>query len=165
MEARQDLEPNVQEVVAELDAWPKFKKVDSFLSIPLATNKVLPSVVQAPKLELKALPQHLKYAYLGEGDTLPVIVSSTLSKQQEERLLDVLKRHKTAIGWTLADIKGISPTLCVHRILLEDGAKPTKEGQRRLNPPMMKVVKDEVIKLRDCGVIFPISDIKWISSV
>ena len=103
--------------------------------------------------------------YLGKDDTLPVIVSSTLSEQQEARLIDVLKRNKTAIGWTLADIKGISPTTCVHRILLEDGAKPTRDAQRRLHPPMMKIVKDEVIKLLDCGVIYPISDSRWISPV
>jgi len=93
------------------------------------SNKFLPSIVQAPKLDLKVLPEHLKYVYLGENETLPVIISSSLEKEQEERLIEVLKRHKTAIGWTLADIKGISPTMCVHRILFEDGAKPTKEGQ------------------------------------
>ncbi|XP_050379793.1 uncharacterized protein LOC126797163 [Argentina anserina] len=125
----------------------------------------LPSVVQAPKLDLKVLPDHLKYAFLGENDTLPVIISSALNEEQEERLIEVLKRHKTAIGWTLDDIKGISPTMCVHRILLEDGAKPTKEGQRRLHPPMMQVVKDEITKLHDCGVIYPISDSRWISPI
>ncbi|KAM1282346.1 hypothetical protein ACFX2H_022723 [Malus domestica] len=57
-----------------------------------------------------------------------------------------------------AHIKGISPTTCMHRILLEEGAKPSREAQRRLNPPMMEVVKKEIIKLRDCGVIYPISD-------
>ena len=58
--------------------------------------------------------------FLGEKDTLPVIVSSSLIKQQEEKLVKVLQRYKSAIGWTLADIKGISPTLCVHRILQQD---------------------------------------------
>lgn len=75
------------------------------------------------------------------------------------------KRHKIAIGWTLADIKGICLTTCVHRILLEDGAKSTREGQRQLHPPMMKVDKDEVIKLKDCRVIYPISYNQWISPV
>ena len=84
---------------------------------------------QAPKLELKALPKHLKYVFLGDEDTLPVIVSSSLSVQQEIKLVGVLKRNTAAIGWTLADINGISPTKCVHRILLEEGVKPTREGQ------------------------------------
>ena len=77
----------------------------------------------------------------------------------------MLSEFKAAIGWTLADIKGISAATCVHRILLEDGAKPSRVPQRRLNPPMMEVVKKEVIKLLDNGVIYPISDSKWVSPV
>ncbi|KAM1759990.1 hypothetical protein ACFX12_002914 [Malus domestica] len=53
----------------------------------------------------------------------------------------------------------------MHRILLEEGAKPSREAQRRLNPPMLEVVKKEVIKLLDCGVIYPISDSRWVSPV
>ncbi|CAN6566338.1 unnamed protein product [Malus baccata var. baccata] len=106
---------------------------------------------------LESLPQH--------HETLPVIVSSSLTALEEEKLIRVLKEHKTAIGWTLADIKGISPTTCMHRIFLEEGAKPTREAQRRLNPPMMEVVKKEIIKLLDCGVIYPISDSRWVSPV
>ncbi|CAN6716058.1 unnamed protein product [Malus baccata var. baccata] len=97
--------------------------------------------------------------------TLPVIISSSLTAQEEDKLIRVLKEHKSAIGWTLADIKGISPTTCMHRILLEEGAKPSREAQRRLNPPMLEVVKNEVIKLLDCGVIYPISDSRWVSPV
>ena len=65
----------------------------------------------------------------------------------------------------MTDIKGISPTICVHKILLEDDAKPVIEGQRRLNPNMKEVVKKEVIKLLDSGIIYPISDSPWISPV
>ncbi|XP_070667834.1 uncharacterized protein [Malus domestica] len=80
---------------------------------------------QAPILELKQLPNHLKYVFLGDKETLLVIVFSTLTALEEEKMVWVLKEHKTAIGWTLANIKGISPTTCMHRILLEEGAKPT----------------------------------------
>ena len=84
---------------------------------------------------------------------------------EEDRLVRVLREHKTAIGWTLADIKGISPTTCMHRILLEERAKPSREDQRRLNPPMMEVVNKKIIKLLDCGVIYPISDSRWVYPV
>jgi hypothetical protein len=57
--------------------------------------------------------------------------------------------HKTTIGWTLVDIKGISPSMCIHHILLKDNAKPTMEIQRRLNLPMIEVVKAEILKLLD----------------
>ena len=156
----------IEEMVAALESSPPCVGKSSIpMSIPIYTNKMLPSVVQAPTLELKPLPNHLKYVFLGEKETLPVIVSSSLTELEEEKLIRVLKDHKTAIGWTLADIKGISPTTCMHRIHLEEGAKPTREAQRRLNPPMMDVVKKEIIKLLDCGVIYPISDSRWVSPI
>ncbi|CAN6547359.1 unnamed protein product [Malus baccata var. baccata] len=156
----------VFEMVAALESLPSHsgKSPLSILDSVLA-NKLLPSIVQPPTLELKPLPSHLKYVFLGEDQTLPVIISSSLTAQEEDKLIRVLKEHKSAIGWTLADIKGISPTTCMHRILLEEGAKPSREAQRRLNPPMLEVVKKEVIKLLDCGVIYPISDSRWVSPV
>ncbi|KAM2012985.1 hypothetical protein ACFX1T_024754 [Malus domestica] len=154
------------ELVFALESLPKHHgKPSNPIPIPVSTNTLLPSVIQAPVLELKPLPDHLKYAFLGEEETLPIIVSSSLTALEEEKLIRVLKEHKTAIEWTLADIKGISPTTCMHRIFLEEGAKPTREAQRRLNPPMMEVMKKEIIKLLDCGVIYPISDSRWVSPV
>ncbi|CAN6687755.1 unnamed protein product [Malus baccata var. baccata] len=154
------------EVVAALESSPKLDgKYTTRESIPISTNKLLPSIIQAPIFELKPLPSHLKYIFLGENETLPAIISSSLTAQEEEKLLRVLKEFKSALGWTLADIKGISPTTCMHHIFLEEGAKPTREAQRRLNPSMMEVVKTEIIKLLDCGVIYPISDSRWVSPV
>ena len=68
-----------------------------------------PSIEESPKLELKALPPHLRYEFLGNGDTLSVIIASDLNEQQVESLVKVLKRFKRAIGWTIADIIGIPP--------------------------------------------------------
>ncbi|KAM2889722.1 hypothetical protein FF1_013308 [Malus domestica] len=135
------------------------------ISISVLANKPLPSVVQPPSLELKPLPSHLKYAFLGDQETLPVIISSSLMAQEEDKLVRVLREYKAAIGWTLADIKGISPTTCMHRILLNEGSKTSREPQCRLNPPMMEVVKKEIIKLLDCGMIYPISNSRWVSPV
>ncbi|XP_027152312.1 uncharacterized protein LOC113752399 [Coffea eugenioides] len=133
--------------------------------VPEPHLKLLPSIVQAPEVELKPLPEHLKYAFLGEKETLPVIISSKLSPTEEDKLLRVLREHKEAIGWTIADIKGISPSVCMHRIRLEEDARPIRQPQRRLNPIMMEVVKKEVIKLLDVGIIFSISDSPWVSPV
>jgi len=66
--------------------------------------------------------------------------------------------HKNALGWTIVDIKGISPLICTHKIYLEENVKPFIEMQQRLNPNMKEVVKNEVIKLLDNGIIYPISD-------
>ena len=131
-----------------------------------AINKsLIPSVSSPPALELKQLPSNLKYAFLGVNETLPVIIASDLEEEKENRLLKILQEHKAAIGWTIADIKGISPTVCMHRILLEDDAKPSREAQRRLNPNLKEVVKEEVLKLLKVGIIYPISDSKWVSPV
>jgi hypothetical protein len=96
---------------------------------------------------------------------LPVIIASDLHASQEEKLLDVLREHKEAIGWTIEDIKGISPSVVMHKIHLEEDTKPSREPQRRLNPTMQEVVRGEVIKLLDAGVIYPIFDSKWVSPI
>ncbi|XP_022895350.1 uncharacterized protein LOC111409540 [Olea europaea var. sylvestris] len=118
----------------------------------------LPSIEQAPVLELKQLLTHLRYAYLGEKNSLPVIISNNLTEVEEDRLLRVLRKHETAIGWTISDIKGISPSLCMHKILMEDDYKASIEHQCRLNPTMQEVVRKEVLKLLDAEIIYPISD-------
>ena len=133
-----------------------------FVDLVLSHKKLLPSIFQAPELELKPLLDNLKYVFIGDNNTLPVIIAKDLTSAQEEKIMKLLCDHKTTIGWTLADIKGISPSMCMHHILLEDNAKPMKEMQRRLNPPMMEVVKAEILKLLDAGVIYPIMDSKWV---
>nr|XP_012461583.1 unnamed protein product [Gossypium raimondii] len=122
-------------------------------------------ILSVPELELKPLPEHLKYAFLGKGNTLPVIISNRLSTHEEESLVHILKSHKEAVGWTIADLKGISPLTCTHRIYLEKDMKPRREAQRRLNLNMMEVVKNEIIKLLDADVIYHISDSRWVSPV
>ena len=82
-----------------------------------------------PVFELKTLPDTLKYAYLDEKKIYPVIISANLSEQEEERLLKTLKKHHATIGYTLDDLKGISPTLCQHKINLEGNAKPVRDPQ------------------------------------
>ena len=154
---------DLYETIEQLSLLPINPNVEDICSLTLPSERLVPSVVQAPEIELKPLPDHLKYAFLGEGDTLPVIISNKLTSEQEGKLVAMLKEHKTALGWTIADIKGISPITCTHRILLEDDAKPSRQPQRRLNPPMMEVVKKEVLKLLQAGMIYPISDSSWVS--
>ncbi|GMI64212.1 hypothetical protein HRI_000090500 [Hibiscus trionum] len=86
-------------------------------------------------------------------------------QEQEQQLIGMLQQHKKAIGWTIADIQGISPALCMHKILLEDDHKPTIDAQRRLSDAMREVVRKEIIKWLDAGIIYAISDSKWVSPV
>ncbi|XP_027347990.1 uncharacterized protein LOC113859405 [Abrus precatorius] len=83
----------------------------------------------------------------------------------EEKLLRVLRENKEAFRWSINDIKGISPSICTHRIHLKEEFKPKVQPQRRLNPNLKEVVKKEVIKLLDVDIIFPISDSPWVSPV
>ncbi|CAN6477213.1 unnamed protein product [Victoria cruziana] len=137
-----------------------------FESLPPIALEPDSSSLESPLLlELKPLPHTLKYAYLGSNDSLPVIISSVLSLEEERRLLAVLRGHKRAIGWKVSDLRGINPAFCMHRIHTLEGSKPTREFQRRLNPALKEVVKKEIIKLLDAGIIFPISDSEWVSPI
>ncbi|XP_057248916.1 uncharacterized protein LOC125494782 [Beta vulgaris subsp. vulgaris] len=115
------------------------------------------------KLELKPLPSHLKYAFLDDAEECHVIVSTKLTDNQLSQLLTVLRMHKKAIGYSIDDLKGISPDFCMHRINLEENHRPCIQPQRRLNPNMQEVVKKEIMKLLDAGIIYPISDSNWVS--
>ncbi|XP_076927148.1 uncharacterized protein LOC143590599 [Bidens hawaiensis] len=159
------IEPLLKELVYGVDHEPpecleKIEDVDR-----VAEPKTKPSVEDPPSIDLKELPSHLEYAFLEDGSRLPVIISSSLSSEEKVKLLTVLKRHKHAIAWKIMDIKWINPSFCTHKILMEEEYKPVVQHQRRLNPNMQDVVKKEVIKLLDAGLIYPISDSPWVSPV
>ncbi|GJW20974.1 DNA-directed DNA polymerase, partial [Tanacetum coccineum] len=97
--------------------------------------------IDEKKLELKNLPQHLKYAYLHGDKSFPIIISSELSEKEKISLLQVLEKRKGAIAWKMSDIKGISPSY------------------------FQDVVKNEIVKLLDIGLIYPISDSSWVSPI
>ena len=107
----------------------------------------------------------MKYAYLDEKKIYHVIISAKLSEHEEERLLKVLRKHKPAIGYTLDDLKGISPTLCQHKINMEPNAKPVVDHQRRLNLKMKEVVRTEILKLLEASIIYPIADSRWVGPI
>ena len=115
------------------------------------------------QLDLKPLPIKLKYAFLGGKMHCPVVISSLLSSPQEVSLLQILHRNKKAIRWKIYDLKGIGPTVCTHHIYLEEESKVVRQPQRRLNPHMQEVVRVEILKLLQVGIIYPISDSSWVS--
>jgi len=162
-----DDDTTIREVNALLDSVPL---MDVFSDV--ANAELLPDVESPPDLpiepqvlDLKPLPPSLKYVFLGPSDSMPAIIAADLDSEQEEKLIDVLKEHKRALGWTISDLKGISPSMCMHRIHLEENAKPSREMQRRLNPHMQEVVRVEVLKMLDAGIIYPISDSTWVSPI
>nr|GEV85792.1 reverse transcriptase domain-containing protein [Tanacetum cinerariifolium] len=96
------------------------------------------SVDEPLVVELKVLPPHLEYAFLEGDNKLPVIIAKDLS---------------------------INPEFCTHKILMEEDFEPTVQRQRRVNPKINDVIKQEVIKLLDAGLIYPISNSPWVSPV
>ncbi|GJS20213.1 reverse transcriptase domain-containing protein [Tanacetum coccineum] len=120
---------------------------------------------EIPEVELKELPPHLEYAFLEENNKLPVKISKDLSQEEKTSLINVLKNRKQAIAWKLSDIRGIDPEFCSHKILLEDDYEPSVQHQRRVNPKIHDVIKREVEKLLDVGLIYPISNSPWVSPV
>ncbi|GKD27558.1 hypothetical protein Tco_1233772, partial [Tanacetum coccineum] len=115
--------------------------------------------------ELKDLPPHLEYAFLEDNNKFPVIIAKDLSVDEKTALIKVLKSQKRAIAWKLSDIKGINPEFCSHKILMEEDYEPAAQHQRRVNPKIHNVIKKEVEKLLDAGLIYPISDSPWVSPV
>nr|GEW34740.1 hypothetical protein [Tanacetum cinerariifolium] len=119
------------------------------------------SINEPPEVELKDLPPHLEYAFLEGDDKLPVIFAKDLSVEEKTALITVLKSHKRAIAWKLSDIKVIDPEFYTHKILMEEDFEPVVQHQRRVNPKIHDVIKNEVLKLLDAGLIYPISDSPW----
>ncbi|GKC64684.1 hypothetical protein Tco_1097282 [Tanacetum coccineum] len=109
------------------------------------------------RIEEEVDPDFLSDAHSRTGPAesdylLPVIISARLEAHEKKRLVSVLKIHKEAFAWKT------SPSFCKHNINFQDNAKPIIQRQRRLNPNMKEVVKKEIIKLLDAGIIYPIED-------
>nr|GEV63550.1 hypothetical protein [Tanacetum cinerariifolium] len=101
------------------------------------------SIDEPPEVEIKDLPTHIEYAFLEGDDKFPVIIAKDLSVEEKTALITVLKSHKRAIAWKLYDIKGIDPEFCTHKILMEEDFEPTVQHQRRVNPKLHDVIKQE----------------------
>nr|GEW12644.1 reverse transcriptase domain-containing protein [Tanacetum cinerariifolium] len=128
-------------------------------------TKAKSSIEEPPELELKELPSYLEYAFLEVSNKLPVIIAKNLKDIQKESLIKVLKSHKRAIAWKISDIKGIDSIFYTHKIFMEEDYKPPVQSQRRVNPRIHDVIKKEIIKLLDAGMIYPISDSLWVSPI
>nr|GFC46014.1 hypothetical protein [Tanacetum cinerariifolium] len=109
------------------------------------------SVDEPHVTKLKELPPHLEYAFLEGDDKLSVIIAKDLSVEEKTALITMLKSHKRAIAWKLSDIEGINPEFCTHKILMEEDFELAVQHQRRVNPKIYDVIKQEVIKLLEAG--------------
>nr|GEX10376.1 DNA-directed DNA polymerase [Tanacetum cinerariifolium] len=154
-----------------IDDEPISPKIDAtyydpegdILILEALLNKNKSSNDEPPEVKLKELPPNLEYAFLGDNNKWPVIIAKDLSVDEKSALINVLKSQKQAIAWELIDIKGIDPEFRSHKILLKEDYEPKVQSQRRVNPKIHDVIKKEVEKLLDAGLIYPISDSPWVS--
>ena len=109
-------------------------------------------------LILIEFPKHLKYAFLGEEKSKLVIIATNLTSEKEKEVVDILRKHEEAIPWSVEDLKGINPSTCIHKILMEESAKTSTEQQRRLNPVVKEVVRKDVLNWLNARFIYAISD-------
>nr|GFB30743.1 reverse transcriptase domain-containing protein [Tanacetum cinerariifolium] len=155
----------ILEALLNNDPEPPTNQKDYFPSVRKDLKVVEPKNQSSddipPKVELKELPPHLEYAFLGDNEKWPVIIVKYLNVNEKTALIDVFKLRKKAIAWKLTGIRGIDPEFYSHKILLEEDFSPKVQSQRRVNPNIHNVIKKEVKKLLDAGLIYPISDILW----
>nr|GEW42401.1 hypothetical protein [Tanacetum cinerariifolium] len=155
----------ILEALLNNDPEPPSNQKDYFLSVHNDLKVVEPKNQSSddipPEVELKELSPHLEYAFLGDNEKWPVIIAKDLNVNEKTALINVLKSRKKAIAWKLTDIKGIDPEFCLHKILLEEDFSPKVQSHRRVNPKIHDVIKKEVEKLLDAGLIYPISDNPW----
>lgn len=111
---------------------------------------------EPPKLELKQLPLHSRYSFLGKNLTFSIVINGALNNVQEEKPLNVLREHKMAIEWTIANIKGINPSICMQKILMKESYKLIVQPLKKLNPSMQEMEHKEVLMLLDASIIYPI---------
>ena len=150
-----------------------FKLKDSVFSVEENSEEKLSSYEEkiaeenksSEGLILRELSEHLKYSFLQPEKGKSVIISAGLTRLEEQKLLETLRKYKEAIAWSIEDLKGISPSICMHKILLEENARTSIEHQRRPNPIMKEVVRKEVLKWLNAGFIYAISDSPWVSPV
>nr|GFA68909.1 reverse transcriptase domain-containing protein [Tanacetum cinerariifolium] len=159
----------ILEALLNNDLEPLSNQKDFFLTLHKDVKVVEPKNQfkedEPPKVELKELPPHLEYAFLGDNGKWPVIIAKDLSSNEKTDLINVLKTRKKAIAWKLTDIKGIDPEFCSHKILLEEDYSPKVQSQRRVNLKIHDIIKKEEEKLFDAGLIYPISDSPWVSPI
>ena len=139
----ESFDSNLEEDIEEIPKEVSEAKEDSDETFELHETEK-PS---RPPIELKPLPSGLRYAFLNSDVESPMIVSDKLSEEETHKLIAILEKHQSVLGYTLQDLKGINPALCTHRIPLDPAIAPSREPQRRLNNAMREVVKKEVLKL------------------
>ena len=111
-----------------------------------------------------SIDSSLEHVKIVEFDTyITLKINPSLSSKHEEKLCTILGKHMDAFSWYYKEMKGVHPSICTHHIYIKEGCKPVCQPQRRMNPNLKDIVKEELQKLMDAGFIYPISDSECVS--
>eukprot|EP00253_Pinus_taeda_P006434 PITA_06434 len=166
----------VEDVMVSIDSWeypanflvlqPKAK----LTRYPLILGRLCVLPLEDLVEETQAIPLvdlrvadltslQVKNVEFGPERTLKI--NSYLSTSQEKELCSLLRNHLDAFAWRYKEMKGVHPSICTHHIYIKEDCKPFRQPQRKMNPALKDIVKEELQKLLDVGFIYPISDSKW----
>ena len=153
--------------------------ISNFISEPTSVNREVYQILNTTlgKGEQENLTEE---ALVGGTNMIPVVKNSEsipvevepgrtlninpgLSSEEQTRLIQLLKEHKGAFAWEYTDMRGIPSNLCTHHIYIKSDSRPVCQPQRRMNPNLRDIVKEEIQKLLEAGFIYPISDSEWVS--
>jgi hypothetical protein len=125
-------------------------------TVTVTTNDEITTTDLFPRVNFKSITIEIEL-----GKTLNI--SPDLSNAETRRLMNLLTEHKEAFEWDYMDMKGIPFELCTHHIYIKEECQPIFQPQRRINPNLKEIVKDELHKLLNAGFIYPILDSEWVS--
>lgn len=104
---------------------------------------------------------HVKTTEIFPGNNLNI--NSHLEVSQEQKLIELLRKYSKAFSWDYTNMAGIHPDTCTHHIYMEENVIPIRQPQRRMNPMLKEIVKDELWKLLKVDFIYTISESQWVS--
>lgn len=111
-------------------------------------------------------PQELEEINLGTSESpKKVYIGKTLTPEIRKSLIALLRRFRHVFAWSYDDLKAYRQDLFQHVIPLKDGVKPFRQNQRPINPTLAPKMQEELLKLKDGGIIKPIRHSSWVSNL
>jgi hypothetical protein len=130
---------------------PEFQEI---WHLPTATATIVSKIEEGKESTIQVVE-------ISPGKSL--YINASLETDQQQKLIQLVQGQSDAFAWDYFDMKGIHLDTCMHHIYTNDQIRPVRQPQRRMNPSLKDIVKEELQKLLQASFIYPISDSKWVS--